>query len=203
MIQAQSTDNNIPCLFDFGKGKEYLTACDLESGMSGEACNIMKPSCQSNICQHLIPNSTKLTQPPTLDPACFYPNPAEPPCMKQTLQCSAMFPLPSVWDIKMALSIIISFVLVTYFGMLAGLFYLSRHHLNMQKSIWLHGTESSHYKTQTDGHEEPTWNKLFKDIYFPWLTHIYLPYFTPCCSQASAEGGAAAFVDDADGESDA
>jgi len=110
-----------------------------------------------------------------------------------------MYALPTAWAIKMALSVVISFIALTFLPMMAGLYYMSNFHLAMQKSIWSEGTASRFYLTEADGHAAPTWVRLMQEIYFPWLARLGLPYFQmPCCCNIGPSDGRSAFLDSAE-----
>ena len=189
------TDNSISCLMKDSAEVEYLTSCEVVSTLSSQACPILKAACQDHICQHLVPNSTDITQPPKLDNQCYYPNPAEPPCMQSTVKCSDMYALPTNWNVKIILCIIISSIVLIFFGMTGLLYHMAHLHLTMQQSLWAEGVASKHYMTEADGHPKPTWRKLMKDTYCFWSTTLYQP---PCiCMQCFAEPSPA-FADDND-----
>ena len=197
------TDHAISCLLKDSTKMEYLTSCQIETVLSSQACHILKADCQDHICQHLIPNATDVTQPPKLDNICYYPNPAEPPCMQKIVTCSDMYALPTDWDMKIVLSLVISFIALIFFGMIGLLYHMSRFHLTMLQSLWAEGVASKHYLTEADGHPKPTWGKLMKETYCLWATRLYQPYFQMpwICMQCFA-GPSPAFADDNDDNDD-
>ena len=138
-----------------------------------------------------------MIQPPKLDHFCYYHNPAEPPCVQTTVNRTEIYALATAWAVKMALSVLISFIALTVLATFAGLYYMTIFHLNYQKSIWLEGTSSRFYLTQAGGHEAPTLSKIMREIYFPWVTRLGLPYFEmlPCCCNIRSSDEMSAFVD--------
>jgi len=182
-------------------GTEYLTSCEVTTTTSSEACPILKASCEDHICQHLVLNSTDITQPPKLDKLCYYPNPAEPPCMQHTVTCSDSFPLPTFQNMKLVICIIISFIVILFLGMTGLLYHMAHLHLTMMQSLWSEGVTSKYYTmTEANGHPKPTWGRLMRDTYCLWTTNIYLPYFqTPwICMECFSEPSPRAFADDND-----
>jgi len=178
---------------------EYLTSCEVTTTTSSEACPILKASCEDHICQHLVLNSTNITLPPKLDKLCYYPNPADPPCMRKTVTCSDSFPLPTFQNMKLVIYIIISFILILFLSMIGLLYRMAHHHLTMMQSLWSEGATSAYYTmTAENGHPKPTWGRLLRDTYCLWATNIYLPYFQApwICMQCFSEPSPQAFADD-------
>ena len=105
-----------------------------------------------------------------------------------------MFPIPTVWDVKTAMRIVISVVALAFLGMAVGIYHPSKKNFEMQHSIWREGAESSFFLAQAAGYHEPNWGRLMREVYFPWMANLYVPYFAipSCCNLPSGE---AAFVD--------
>jgi len=114
-----------------------------------------------------------------------------------------MYALPTDWDIKIALSLVISFIALIFLGMIGLLYQMSHFHLTMLQSLWTEGVASKYYLTEADGHPKPTWGKLMKETYCLWATRLYQPYFQMpwICMQCLA-GPSSAFTDDNDDDDD-